>query len=80
MSGERNEVVTWANESARKRDQRWRRRMQLKADLFMWWHGFYWKVLHVTRLARPYSRAMCRVGLYRKYPDGRCMWCGVNHD
>ena len=72
-------AVTWASEAARKRDMRWRRRLEMKHAAFMWWHGFYWKILHLTWLARPYSVTMCRIGLYRKSPDGRCMWCGEGH-
>lgn len=40
----------------------------------------YWKVLHLTRLAGPYGRTMCKLGLYRKFAlNGRCMWCGNVH-
>lgn len=50
-----------------------------KSAIFLWWHGIFWKTLFLTRMARPYSVAMCRRGLYRKFPDGRCMWCGIIH-
>lgn len=51
----------------------------LKSALYMKWHAFYWRALYITRLARPYSVAMCRLNLYRKFPGGRCMWCGEKH-
>jgi hypothetical protein len=42
-------------------------------------HGLWWKFLWATGLARPYSKAMCRLNLYRRYADGRCQWCGDKH-
>lgn len=77
---DQDQAVTWATEADRKRDMRWRRRQEFKQSVRIWWHWFYWKALHITRLARPYSVAMCRLGLYRKYSlNGRCMWCGEVH-
>lgn len=48
-----------------------------KAELFL--HGVFWRFLWATRLAVPYSKVMCRLSLYRKFPDGRCMYCGKVH-
>lgn len=53
---------------------------KVKWPAFMFIHKYWWKTLYFIRLARPYSRTMCRLNLYRKYPDGRCMWCGEIHD
>lgn len=53
---------------------------KIKFDLGMYCHGIWWRFLHRTRLARPYSRLMCRHGLYKKFMDGRCMWCGEKHN
>jgi len=72
-------AVTWLSEADRKRDLRRQKIANLKWSAYMWWHGFYWYVLHSTRLARPYSRLMCRLNLYRTYHDGRCQWCGKYH-
>lgn len=73
------QAVTWASEAHRKKDMRRQRWVNLKSSLAMWWHGAYWATLHAFGLGRPYSIAMCKAGLYRKFPDGRCMWCGVCH-
>lgn len=73
-------AVTWATEKDRKRDLRQRRIANAKSSIRMWWHMVKWRALHFTRLAGPYSRFMCRQGLYGTFPDGRCMWCGVIHD
>lgn len=39
-------------------------------------HRIGWKFLHLTRLAKPWATLMCKLGLYAKYSDGRCKWCG----
>lgn len=77
MSEER--AVTWANAKVEKADKRQRFIVEIKCAIYMKWHSFYWKVLHLTRLARPYSKTMCFLNLYRTFPDGRCMWCGNKH-
>ncbi len=74
-----NQAVTWASEAARKKDIRYRKISKFKSNLKMIWLGVYWRALHVTRLARPYSKLMCRLNLYRKSLDGRCQWCGRKH-
>lgn len=45
----------------------------------LWIHSLFWRILWALKLAKPYSVFMCKNNWYRKYPDGRCMWCGVNH-
>jgi hypothetical protein len=72
-------AVTWASEADRQRDLRRRRRAERKHKVFMFAHGVFWKTLHTLWLARPYSIAMCWLNLYRRFPDGRCMWCGSVH-
>lgn len=79
MSEECKEA-TWATEADRKRDMRHRKISSVKSAVRMWWHGVFWRTLHATKLARRYSVTMCRLRLYRKFPDGRCMWCGVVHE
>jgi hypothetical protein len=69
-------ACTWATDADRRRDQRRQKIARIKAAFFMRCHGVWWRTLHFTRLARPYSIAMCRAGLYRRFPNGRCMWCG----
>lgn len=43
-------------------------------------HSIKWRILHLTKLATPYSKLMCKLNLYGFYPDGRCQWCGVDHE
>jgi len=50
-----------------------------KYKAYMKAHATWWKILWITRLAIPYSRMMCRNNFYRKFPDGRCMYCGLKH-
>lgn len=40
-------------------------------------HTIWWRFLWATKLGHPYSKFMCCMKWYRKYPDGRCMYCGV---
>lgn len=79
MDDNQDRAVTWACEADRKRDLRRRKIAKMKSDIGMWWHGVYWKALHLTRLAKPYSITLCRLNLYRQFPGGRCMWCGETH-
>lgn len=51
----------------------------IKWSIYMAAHKFFWRFLFLTRLARPYSIAACKLGIYRKFPDGRCHWCGEIH-
>lgn len=58
-------------------DTKWQVR---KRNFQYWWmmkrHSLFWGFLNLTRLNRPYSKITCRLGIYRKFPDGRCMYCG----
>ena len=49
----------------------------MKVKLFI--HGIFWKVLWFLHIARLYSRMACRLNIYSKFMDGRCMWCGYHH-
>ena len=63
-----------------KQDQQralWRER-RWKVRMFIW--GIIWKVLFAIRLAKPFSRMLCRLSLYQKYSlGGRCHYCGEVH-
>jgi len=52
----------------------WRMNMRYKAGMAV--HAVFWRTLYFLRIAGIYSRFMCRNGWYRKFPDGRCMYCG----
>lgn len=56
-----------------------RKSKEARAYVRVFLRGVFWKVLHFTKLARPYQRFLCRHNLYRRFPDGRCMWCGDKH-
>lgn len=69
-------VNTDANHRFYKIKRKW---YDFKYNFYMKSHGAFWKTLFLIRLARPYSIAMCKLNLYRKYADGRCHWCGNVH-
>lgn len=76
MSEQDARTKAWRSEKDRKRDQRRQGINRVKRQVKLFFFGLFWRTLHFTRLARPYSVFMCRTRLYRKFPDGRCMWCG----
>lgn len=41
--------------------------------------GILWRILYSLGLARFYQRTACRLNLYKKYMDHRCMFCGSKH-
>lgn len=71
--------VTYACEADREKDERRRYVMNVKYEIKMFLHAAFWRTLWAFRIARPYSVAMCKLGWYRKFPGGRCMWCGIVH-
>lgn len=71
--------VTYRNEKDRIKEMRIRKIRDIKHRIYMSWHGIYWRLLHISLLARPYSILLCKLNIYRKYPDGRCHWCGKIH-
>lgn len=73
-------AVTWPNEKTRKADLRRRALANIKFNIHMKCHALWWRILHLTMLARIYSVFMCRKNWYRKYPDGRCAYCGNSHN
>lgn len=72
-------AATWVSNAHRKKDLRWRKRQQIKHDIYFMFFKLFWRFLHLSGLAIPYSKTMCHFGLYRKFPDGRCQWCGDIH-
>lgn len=63
-----------------KKERVQRKISEIKNTIYMLFHMIFWRFLWSTRLARPYSRWACRHNLYSKFADGRCQWCGNNHD
>lgn len=53
--------------------------LNVKYEFKMFLHSAFWRTLFFFIIVRPYSIAMCRLNLYRVFPDGRCMWCGKVH-
>jgi hypothetical protein len=49
----------------------------LKRTTKMFLHMIFYRILFAIGLGWPYQRMMCRLNLYRKFPDGRCMFCGL---
>lgn len=64
----------WKRDKTR---EEWRqRRWKIK----MFFIKILWEVLFEIRLAKPYSRMLCRLNLYSKYSlSGRCCYCGIVH-
>lgn len=73
MSSECSSGVETRMDDIRKRYANGKYKAYMKA------HAAWWRILWITRLAIPYSRFMCGHNLYRKFPDGRCQYCGNNH-
>ncbi len=42
-------------------------------------HEIFYSILFKLKIGRTYQVWLCKKGLYRRYPDGRCMWCGGMH-
>lgn len=76
---ETTQARTFASEKDRQRDMRRRKIADAKQRAWTFGHKVFWRTMHLTGLARPYSKTMCRLNLYNKFPDGRCQWCGDNH-
>ena len=76
---DQDQAVTWASEAHRKADLRRRKSANAKSALRMFGHKVFWRTLHALGLARPYSVSRCWANLYRRFPDGRCQWCGMKH-
>lgn len=48
-----------------------------RRKIFEFLHGCFWGFMFAIRLGWAYSRLLCRLGLYKKFHDGRCMYCGL---
>lgn len=60
-----------------RRFRRWEKRVS--SSIKMYAHGIFYKILFMLGIGRWYQKMICRLGLYKKFPDGRCMWCGNIH-
>lgn len=59
------------------------RRMKIADTKYKIWFFFRYSVwqnlINVLGLTHVHGKTLCKLNLYRKYPDGRCHWCGNNH-
>lgn len=62
-----------------KRDVVIRKIKEFKNSIKMFCHSLLWGFLHFIGLGIWYSKFTCKIGFYRKFVDGRCMWCGEKH-
>lgn len=46
---------------------------------FLWVHGRFWRFLFALGIGWKVSQGMCWLGIYNKFRDGRCMYCGERH-
>lgn len=74
-----DQAVTWASESHRRADMRRQKIADFKWSVYMFLHKYWWRTLYLFGVAGIYSVSMCRLNLYRKFPDDRCQWCGKVH-
>lgn len=51
----------------------------IKSAIKLSLHGAWWGLLWRLRLSKAYSEFICQRGWYRKFKDGRCMYCGNKH-
>lgn len=72
-------AATWATKADRIKDLRRQKIATFKWNVYMTMHKYFWRFLWATKLAYIYSPLMCKLNLYRKYPDGRCGYCGGSH-
>lgn len=63
-----------------KRDKAHRLWSNFKSSTKLKLHGLWMGFLFKIKLGRAYQKMLCRLNLYRKFPDGRCHWCGKYHD
>lgn len=62
--------------SITKNDRIKRKIRDFKSSMGMIFHAIWWRFLWATKLARPYSKFLCRMGWYTQYQKGRCGYCG----
>ena len=58
------------------KDRLHRKIREFKSAAYLFFHGCFWNTLYFFKVGRIYGRLLCRLNLYRKFHDGRCMWCG----
>jgi hypothetical protein len=73
------QASTYKNESDRKRDMRRMKIATLKSSAYMKIHSAWWQSLFFLGLGWKYSKMLCAFGIYKKFPDGRCGYCGNIH-
>lgn len=56
-----------------------RKAKNLKFEIGLALYCAWWRTLHALGIGWAYSRFLCRHGWYRKFPDGRCSFCGKTH-
>ena len=47
-----------------------------KSMAYLWAHGLFYGVLFKLGLGWKFSEWLCKNGWYKKFSDGRCMYCG----
>lgn len=71
-----NQAGTYKNKSDMLKEIRRRKISDAKSNIRIFFHTIFWRSLWFLGLARIYSRITCRLSIYKKFSDGRCMYCG----
>lgn len=50
-----------------------------KSNLFFKSHGIFYAILFKYGVGIKFQKWQCKIGIYKRYSDGRCMWCGGMH-
>lgn len=56
-----------------------RKLRHLRRFAFLGLHGRYRRFLFALGIGWWVSKQMCRFGIYQKFTNGRCMYCGETH-
>lgn len=62
-----------------KRDKLIRKIRDFKSWVFLTVHGIFYKTLFKLKIGWKFNQWLCKSGWYRRFPDGRCMYCGGLH-
>jgi len=63
-----------------KRDRFFRKIREVKSFLYLVLHRWFYWFLFKIGLGWKFSKWLCSIGRYKKFSNGRCMYCGGTHE
>lgn len=60
-------------------DKKYHRKTMQWNKIRTFFYGVFYKTLFKFGLGWKFNIWLCKNGKYKKFMDGRCMWCGENH-